>query len=84
MEIGSGDYRNSGSGRSGQFSYGRFVRGGTGFAIAGALLLYLLRPEVRAVVMYVSAKLYERKVERLSARIKAPQGRRFHIQRTGD
>lgn len=27
---------------------GEFVRGGTGFAIAGALLLYLLRPRVRA------------------------------------
>jgi hypothetical protein len=30
------------------FLMGDFVRGGTGFAIAGALLLYLLRPEVRA------------------------------------
>jgi hypothetical protein len=28
---------------------GDFVRGGTGFAIAGALLLYLLRPKVRTV-----------------------------------
>jgi hypothetical protein len=27
---------------------GDFVRGGTGFIIAGALLFYLLRPEVRA------------------------------------
>lgn len=30
------------------FLMGDFVRGGTGIAIAGALLLYLLRPEVRA------------------------------------
>jgi len=30
------------------FLMGDFVRGGTGFAIAGALLFYLLRPEVRA------------------------------------
>ena len=30
------------------FLMGDFVRGGTGFAIAGALLLYLLRPKVRA------------------------------------
>src|SRR5947209_18046249 len=29
------------------FLMGDFVRGGTGFAIAGALLFYLLRPEVR-------------------------------------
>jgi hypothetical protein len=27
---------------------GDFLRGGTGFAIAGALLFYLLRPTVRA------------------------------------
>jgi hypothetical protein len=30
------------------FLMGDFVRGGTGIAIAGALLLYLLRPKVRA------------------------------------
>jgi hypothetical protein len=41
----------------GNFLTGDFVRGGIGFAIAGALLFYLLRPEVRVAFSAARSRL---------------------------
>jgi len=48
MEVGYCNHRNQVLGDLVSIFAGHFVRGGVGVTIAAVLLLYLLRPEVRA------------------------------------
>jgi hypothetical protein len=58
MEARRSHHRNPGLGRFSQYFHGSFRKGAIGVTIAGGLLFYVLRPEVRTA--FVARRAIER------------------------